>query len=153
MLNMLKPLSYFFLASSLLLAIPRTASSLPTIDIKQKLLVQSNINLPLCFFQTPKGQIVNLDRLCSATSLPPVVISRINTNASLVNGQVLNRSANTVYKVKITYEVLGEDGNIEEQSVDADPPTLYPNQTATFETVIPAGGTINGTFVTWERKD
>jgi hypothetical protein len=146
-------LSYFFLTSSLLLAITKTASSLPPTNVKQNPSNHPNINVPLCFFQTSKGQIVNLDRLCSATPLPPVIISRINTNSSLVNGQVLNRSANTVYKVKINYEILGEDGNVEQQSVDADPPTLSPNQTATFETVIPAGGTLNGTFVTWERKD
>ena len=150
MLNFLFYLAPLFTLS---LVAAQTASSLPQMESKQNSLLLANNDLPLCFFQTKEGRIVNLERLCSSASSPTVIISRLSSDANFVNGQVINRSQKTVYNVKVNYKVLSEDGSIEEQSIDVDPPILSPNQMATFETVIPAGGTLNRTSVTWDKRD
>lgn len=110
-----------------------------------------DVNTPRCYLQTTDGKVLDLERLCKASQPASVVISSLNYRANFLIGRVVNQSRKPVHGIEITYQVLNEDGTLDQQSISSEPQTLTPEQFGAFEVVVPAGGKVQNIAVTWRK--
>lgn len=123
-------------------------------------------NVPVCFLETASGQQINLTHLCGQTSPKPAVSSacsrqvtpaalplmNVNFDGKLLKGNVKNQSCQTLKYIKVNYEVEDEGGNIIDNGfIYAEPLTLKPGETATFQGAVTAGKVVKPTHLDWQE--
>lgn len=124
-------------------------------------------NVPVCFLETSTGQQINLTHLCGQTSPKPAVssacsgevtpaalpLTNVNFNGTLLTGKIKNQSCQTLKYIKVNYEVEDEAGNIIDNGfIYAQPLTLKPGETATFQGAVTAGKVVKPTHLDWQQQ-
>lgn len=146
------------LASELLFSTALLAESAETLPGAEN-------EVPLCYIETPQGNRVNLTNLCGKQSLPrapqsclgnaskaQVSILNSNYDGNFLSGQVSNQSCKTVKYIKVNYEVTDESGNlIDNGYIYAQPVTVGPGQSASFQGAVVQGAKVQVTYVDWRE--
>ncbi len=124
---------------------------------------QTQVDVPVCYMQTPEGKQVNLTRLCGTTSrqntaqscatevnAKAVPIMDVNYTRNILTGQVQNKTCEILKYIKVNYEVLDEAGNtIDNGYIYAEPLMLKPGEVASFRGIVTSGATVQTTHLDW----
>lgn len=126
---------------------------------------ESELDVPLCYMQTPDGKTVNLVNLCGqsdSNSTTPkvcnansnnakVVIANSNYDGNFLIGTVINQTCKTVKYIKVNYEVLDRSGNlIDNGFIYAQPVNVEPGQSASFRGAVTSGAKVQATHLDWQ---
>jgi hypothetical protein len=126
---------------------------------------KSELDVPLCYLQTPDGKTVDLVNMCgknNSDSSPPKVcnansnnakvsIANYNYDGSFLTGQILNQTCKTVKYIKVNYEVLDQSGNlIDNGFIYAQPVKVEPGQLASFRGAVASGAKVQATHLDWQ---
>lgn len=125
----------------------------------------AEIDVPLCYMQTAQGNTINLTTLCGRQAPPSTPkacldsatkaqVSLLNSNydGNFLSGQVTNQSCKTVKYIKVNYEVMDESGNlIDNGYIYAQPVTVGPGQSASFQGAVVQGAKVQVTYVDWRE--
>jgi hypothetical protein len=104
----------------------------------------------ICYMKTEKGSILNLGRLCrdSLRQQPQILVSEVALNDNQFSGRIVNRGSKAVSTIRVHYETLDDNQKIIQRSaVFAEPRTLEPGQSATFQNPAPNARALNILFI------
>ena len=134
--------------TSILLITEAVLSYPLTSNLKSLALPASDRHNLICYMQTGSGVTLNLTNLCRKVDrASQVIISNVTHDSDYISGQVINRSTQPAYQVKVNYEVLDQnDSVIKSGSIPASPSTLKPGETASFDMVTSEQQKVRATF-------
>jgi ABC-type ATPase with predicted acetyltransferase domain len=125
----------------------------------------SELDVPLCYMQTPDGKTVDLVNMCGQknndansptvcntnSNNAKVSIANYNYDGNLLRGNVINSTCKTVKYIKVNYEVLDQSGNlIDNGFIYAQPVNVEPGQSASFRGAVASGAKVQATHLDWQ---
>ncbi|HLO51783.1 MAG TPA: FxLYD domain-containing protein [Kamptonema sp.] len=124
-----------------------------------------DVDVPLCYMQTPDGRTVNLVNMCGQETIPnttkgcaaganaaKVSIANYSYDGNFLTGKVLNQTCQNVKYIKVNYEVLDESGSIIDNGfIYAQPVNVGPGQSASFRGAVVSGAKVQATHLDWSE--
>ncbi|OCR01224.1 hypothetical protein BCD67_17475 [Oscillatoriales cyanobacterium USR001] len=151
--------------SSLLLSFASSIALINPLFANNIAIENSEIDLPLCYMQTPDGKTINLVNMCGSqnNSTTPKIctpnsndaklsIANYNYDGNFLTGNVINSTCKTVKYIKVNYEVLDESGNlIDNGFIYAQPVNVEPGKSASFRGAVVSGAKVQATHLDWQE--
>lgn len=95
-------------------------------------IVLAEASNPICYMKTQGGQTLDLTSLCSREIRVHIQVDEVGATDDAIYGTVSNPTKNKLTAVRVKYQLIGEDGNVEWRTVNTEPATLEPGKTAIF---------------------